>query len=530
MNCQAIANKLRIPSPTTGWVPPENHGDYSRIKTEDWRVRQATGGCSLLSQAKSMDGRRCSVRCHGWPDWEDFLAEDAAREEDQFPRARMGQTVELESVCSSADVNYFKSNGLTGMFRTSATTEMTPSESLKSHIKHLGGGRLDNVQTQGTANNTTLLAPPPMRTLRRRASSIESRATQWLDFYTGSPDPNKSHSEPFPKLPLSADAPRQRQRAGSNSSLRPAPLRVPSSERQGKHIPAAVGSPPPPTPSSNPLVRKTSKWKPLPNLPAHPSGTGTTKEPITPPHEREEDNPNLNLNIHSDPAYPAFLPVFRFDSPPPTPDSSTGIAAFARTHAEREQDEQRARGDRKEEQGQGKRAEKSEQKPAGGGGGASPRTPPLAGPPRMPDSPPHPKPKPKPKSEPRPAHEPESGPAPAPKPNAAYDKPELGIEPRYQQRQSPKVSVPPQPPRHTRQERVWLHVNYRGEAPFLHAWGLDIGKVADRVEGVEILRELMRADAEAEAGVDGGGGGGDGGGDKVGGGRQGLGGLRGGLI
>ncbi|KAL2159046.1 hypothetical protein VTH06DRAFT_2805 [Thermothelomyces fergusii] len=28
--------------------------------------------------------------------------------------------------------------------------------------------------------------------------------------------------------------------------------------------------------------------------------------------------------------------------------------------------------------------------------------------------------------------------------------------------------------RHTREERVWLHVNYRGEAPFLRAWGLDI--------------------------------------------------------
>jgi hypothetical protein len=50
--------------------------------------------------------------------------------------------------------------------------------------------------------------------------------------------------------------------------------------------------------------------------------------------------------------------------------------------------------------------------------------------------------------------------------------------------------------RHTRQERIWLHVNYRGEAPFLKAWGLDIGKRSDRLEGLAILRELIHAEAQ----------------------------------
>lgn len=50
--------------------------------------------------------------------------------------------------------------------------------------------------------------------------------------------------------------------------------------------------------------------------------------------------------------------------------------------------------------------------------------------------------------------------------------------------------------RHTRQERIWLHVNYRGEAPFLKAWGLSITKLADRIEGLAIMRELIQAEGE----------------------------------
>jgi hypothetical protein len=48
----------------------------------------------------------------------------------------------------------------------------------------------------------------------------------------------------------------------------------------------------------------------------------------------------------------------------------------------------------------------------------------------------------------------------------------------------------------TRQERIWLHINYRGKTPFLQAWGLDITKLADRIEGLVILRELIQAEGE----------------------------------
>jgi hypothetical protein len=51
---------------------------------------------------------------------------------------------------------------------------------------------------------------------------------------------------------------------------------------------------------------------------------------------------------------------------------------------------------------------------------------------------------------------------------------------------------------HTREERAWLHVNYRGEAPFLLAWGLHIARPGDREEGLLILRDLMQAEREKE--------------------------------
>ncbi|RYP56674.1 hypothetical protein DL771_011708 [Monosporascus sp. 5C6A] len=52
------------------------------------------------------------------------------------------------------------------------------------------------------------------------------------------------------------------------------------------------------------------------------------------------------------------------------------------------------------------------------------------------------------------------------------------------------------PPRHTPQERLWLHRNYRGEAPFLKAWGLSINSEEDREEGKAILQDLMRSEEE----------------------------------
>jgi len=48
---------------------------------------------------------------------------------------------------------------------------------------------------------------------------------------------------------------------------------------------------------------------------------------------------------------------------------------------------------------------------------------------------------------------------------------------------------------------VWLHTNYRGEAPFLQAWGLDIKKEGERMEGMRMVRELMAAErGEVEGG------------------------------
>ena len=45
---------------------------------------------------------------------------------------------------------------------------------------------------------------------------------------------------------------------------------------------------------------------------------------------------------------------------------------------------------------------------------------------------------------------------------------------------------------------MWLHQHYRGEAPFLRAWGLDIKSAADREEGVVILRDLIDMDLDLD--------------------------------
>ena len=52
--------------------------------------------------------------------------------------------------------------------------------------------------------------------------------------------------------------------------------------------------------------------------------------------------------------------------------------------------------------------------------------------------------------------------------------------------------------RHTREERFWLHRNYRGEANFLRAWGLSIDNEEDRDEGAALLRELCQSEQEAK--------------------------------
>ncbi|KAK8022363.1 hypothetical protein PG993_013130 [Apiospora rasikravindrae] len=69
----------------------------------------------------------------------------------------------------------------------------------------------------------------------------------------------------------------------------------------------------------------------------------------------------------------------------------------------------------------------------------------------------------------------------------------------------PKISLvvdpkarPAKTKRHTREERLWLHKNYRGEANFLRAWGLSIDSEEDRDEGAALMRELCQSELEAK--------------------------------
>ncbi|KAL2148442.1 hypothetical protein VTH82DRAFT_2362 [Thermothelomyces myriococcoides] len=368
--------------------------------------------------------------------------------------------------------------------RTAPTTGTSASESLKPHIKHLGGGRLEQVEVRGTANNTTLLAPFPKRGLRSRASSIDSRVTQWVDFYPSSSENSNSqgksqatasgddkndgkhlknqqpsqqehqrkHQEEWP---WEQQWEQQRERPSSNSDLRPAPLRIPSSEKRGG---AGTATPPP-----KQLERKDSKWKPLPTLPAQRangarevSGSGPTTpaaarkaetrgpqglqglEPVEqPPTEQGKDE-------RSKSSEPPPLPTFRFDSPPPTPDSSAGGAARARGGDQQgwaQKDEGgrgRPAGEFRRPLQQDRAREGRDEKSAGTAGTVT-------------------------------------GTEPGPGTGESDSSPKLVV-------------------RHTREERIWLHVNYRGEAPFLQAWGLDIANPADRLEGLAILRDLMQAE------------------------------------
>ncbi|KAK4130384.1 hypothetical protein BT67DRAFT_458772 [Trichocladium antarcticum] len=72
-------------------------------------------------------------------------------------------------------------------------------------------------------------------------------------------------------------------------------------------------------------------------------------------------------------------------------------------------------------------------------------------------------------------------------------QPDAGLD-TGREEQSPRRAKTHDPVRHTRHERIWLHLNYHGEAPFLEAWGLDIADVADRLEGLSILQDLIQAE------------------------------------
>ncbi|KAK4033047.1 hypothetical protein C8A01DRAFT_19957 [Parachaetomium inaequale] len=306
--------------------------------------------------------------------------------------------------------------------RTARTSGLSTSDSMKEQIKHLRDGRLEEEEeegeVEGSSRNTTVLAPVTKRAQKSRASSIDSRVTQWLDFYTGPPELGKSQSQPLPKPLPAAHPPSRHQRPGSHASadLRPEPPRALSSEGHG-----------------NP-VQKDSGSKPLLHLPAQSKqpGTGTVVLEKKGGEESERDpepatSSRSQQNTSSELGGPGFLPLLRFGTPPPTPDSS-GCGA-AKTHLGRDK-------------GKGKEEDGALPLKSKGDGDAT----------------------------------------------VTRDKAQSKTETDDWVRHTS-----------TRQERIWLHINYRGEAPFLQAWGLDITKLADRIKGLAILRELIQAEGERKS-------------------------------
>ncbi|KAI1847415.1 hypothetical protein JX265_005525 [Neoarthrinium moseri] len=78
------------------------------------------------------------------------------------------------------------------------------------------------------------------------------------------------------------------------------------------------------------------------------------------------------------------------------------------------------------------------------------------------------------------------------------DRPSEAPKPVKKDVETAKPEFPPRKSslRHSPQERLWLHRNYRGEATFLKAWGLNIEKADDRDEGITIMKELMASEEE----------------------------------
>ncbi|KXX75602.1 hypothetical protein MMYC01_206569 [Madurella mycetomatis] len=262
-----------------------------------------------------------------------------------------------------------------------------------------------------SGRSSSLRLPPTRKASQRvrewvKRSNSARRVTQWLDFYPEASEGARSQSLPnqpsqAPPQSLPPNKPRQRHRSDSNGDLRPAPLRVPSLERQGG------GGPHPEA-----LARKNSKWKALPSLPGQQTdGTEQAVSLVSASHGRKAEAEREAQPQHRDGTTP--LPVLRYGTPPPTPDSTVdGAARVLRTR----------------------------------------------------DT----------------------------KVTAPDVKSDLGTSVE----EVPKRVESDRLVRHTGQERVWLHVNYRGEAPFLQAWGLDITKLSDRLEGLSILRDLMQAEKE----------------------------------
>ncbi|KAK3373131.1 hypothetical protein B0T24DRAFT_678605 [Lasiosphaeria ovina] len=312
-------------------------------------------------------------------------------------------------------------------------------------IVHLGGRRVGEADYELARSTSTVSAPAERRLQRSRSSSADSRVTQWFDLYQDSVVPfapmqlqlqpqAQAQAESHPQLPGAPMASRRLQHRPSKSEgLRPAPLRVPSTELKEP----GSGS----QPSTAALARKNSKWKPLPGVPAQQQQLAAftaqpqPRQPVIPPYSSSSSSSQLDRPLlptkalqdslahlvrrEKDQIMVISTTLGSSSTPPPTPDSDAGGRAAAQPSSSSSSSSSRPAERRKE------------------------RTPP-----------------------PR--------------------------DPRAQQPAA--VSAQKLLP-HTRSERMWLHENYRGEAPFLSAWGLDIQRPEDRAEGLDILRDLIRSEA-----------------------------------
>ena len=305
------------------------------------------------------------------------------------------------------------------------------------------------------AGDTALLAPGPKHRRGSRANSEDSRVTQWLDFYPAPSEATRpqeqeaavglepqDHGLPPASSPESSLPP-------DDASLRPLPLRVPSLERRGEDANGSSSNNSNNATTTNthakPLTRENPKWKPLPTLPVAeqpaetevPNTAGLHHHADPAASKREPPKKHTNKEVRIQPT----VDILRFGTPPPTPDSSND--GGARACADDDVD------DEEEEEGEVvavvvSKEELKEEKASANG----------------------------------------------------YDDGAAGARDDERAQARRKPAGPGGAVRHTPQERVWLHVNYRGEAPFLRAWGLDIARPADRLEGLSILRDLMQAEAE----------------------------------
>ncbi|KAK3325034.1 hypothetical protein B0H66DRAFT_109231 [Apodospora peruviana] len=326
---------------------------------------------------------------------------------------------------------------------TKSSGQPVPSNHQRVDIVNLGGGRVGQPDIEPTIDAGLRLPVATRRpTTKNRPSSADSRVTQWIDLYPEAierfsksppeprPKPNRSASLPTPtrirrgKQQDPAQPPTQSRTHRDGTMIAelpetdpcpaPAPLRVPSTTKQkmGSDSNASPSSKPPPLGPE--LVRKNSKWKPLPGLPAQK-------------HQQ--------LQTITTTSSTSIVPQY-CGTPPPTPDSATGAATTAPKPV---------------------LSETSSLASPNTVGSPEDAMKITIGMMRMPGST-------------------RSSSSPA---VLTVNSPNTTIAAGHSGQ------------RHTREERMWLHENYRGEAPFLLAWGLDITRMEDREEGLAILRDLM---------------------------------------